>query len=287
VTRPTHVLVVAFGDAEQLGRCLASVGSAFERTVVDNSSSVVVRRVVEAQGATYLDAHRNRGFAGGVNLALRPLLVGEPRDVLLLNPDAVLQAGDILRLSGQLHGPGNSGVAAISPRLVDEDGLEQRVVWPFPSPPRAWREALGLSDRLASDDSFVVGAALLLRWEALLEIGLLDERFFLYAEETDWQRRARNHGWASAVCRDVVGVHVGGGASSDRSRRETLFHAAQETYVRKWFRPGGWWTYRAAAIVGATGRTLVLRGDRRAAAGRRAVTYIVGPRRRAGFTNAS
>jgi GT2 family glycosyltransferase len=286
MTRPVHVVIVAFGRPAQLDRCLSSIGSTLERTVVDNSSSLEVRGVVEDHTARYLDAARNRGFAGGVNVALRRLFADEPRDVLLLNPDASVQAADMARLTQYLHESSNARVAAVAPRLVNEDGIDQRVVWPFPSPVRAWREALGLPMPPPGDEIFVIGAALLLRWEALHEVGLFDERFFLYAEETDWQRRARDLGWTSSLCRDVVGAHTGGGASVDEARREALFHAAQETYIRKWFGAKGWWSYRVAAVAGATGRALVLSGDRRAAAGRRALTYARGPRRRAGFPSA-
>ena len=93
---------------------------------------------------------------------------------------------------------------------------------------------------------------MLLRWEALQQVGELDERFFLYGEETDWQRRAAQLGWTAALCPDVVAVHDGAGSSDDPSRREVLFHAAQETYIRKWYGRRGrsrstnpaWWSIR-------------------------------------------
>jgi GT2 family glycosyltransferase len=277
-------VVVAFGNPHQLDSCLAAIGQNFDLVVVDNSSSADVHAIAEAHGARYVDSGRNRGFAAGVNVALEPLLAGEPRDVLLLNPDASLRAEDVTRLANCLHEARNRNVAAISPRLIDPEGGDQRVVWPFPSPRRAWGEAIGLTEPRACGGTFVIGAALLLRWEALRVVGLFDERFFLYAEETDWQRRAFALGWRSLLCVDVVGVHAGGGASDDTAHREVLFHAAQETYIRKWYGSGGWWTYRAAALVGATARAILLRGDRRAAAARRALLYARGPRQRAGFT---
>src|SRR5581483_363837 len=132
---------------------------------------------------------------------------------------------------------------------------------------------------LPARERFAVGAVLLLRWEAVQEVGLFDERFFLYAEETDWQRRARGLRWRTELCQEAVAAHVGGGTSSDPVRREILFHAAQETYVRKWFGLAGWWTYRSAAVVGASARAIVLRRERRRAAARRARLYARGPRR--------
>ena len=86
---------------------------------------------------------------------------------------------------------------------------------------------------------FVIGAVLLIAREALDEVGLFDERFFLYAEETDWQRRARARGWEAAVCGDASAHHEGAGTSENPLRREMLFQAAQETYIRKWYGAAG------------------------------------------------
>ena len=120
---------------------------------------------------------------------------------------------------------------------------------------------------------------LLLRWEALQDIGLFDERYFLYAEEVDWQRRGLRLGWKAAVCGSVTVVHAGGGTSDDPTRRDVLFHAAHETYMRKWYGDPGWLVYRLAAFAGAVARAAVLSGERRAAAARRAGLYARGPRR--------
>lgn len=278
MTRPVRVVVVAYHVPEGLDTCLAGLGGELEVTVVDNSSSPDVASVAERRGADYIMPGRNVGFAAGVNLALEVLLEGPPRDVLLLNPDATLGFAEIGKLSEFLHRPGNGRVAAVAPRLAGSDGAQQRVAWPFPHPVRAWVEAVGLG-RLRARHLFVIGAALLLRWEALLEVGLFDERFFLYAEEADWQRRALAHGWRAALCADAVGFHTGAGTSADPLRREALFHAAQETYMRKWYGRSGWSVYRSAALAGATARAVVLAGDRRAAAARRARLYARGPRR--------
>jgi GT2 family glycosyltransferase len=124
---------------------------------------------------------------------------------------------------------------------------------------------------------------MLLDWEAIREVGLFDERFFLYAEETDWQRRARRLGWSTRLCAQATAHHLGAGSSIDPARREALFHSAQETYIRKWFGLGGWETYRWAVITGAILRSAVLSGERRAQARRRARIYRVGPRVFAGM----
>jgi GT2 family glycosyltransferase len=282
MTHNGHAVVVAYHAPGDLDRSLAAFDNAAPVTVVDNSSSPTVRAVAERHGAEYIDAEANVGFAAGVNIALRRFDGRTETDILLLNPDAMLAPRDLHRLSEFLHRLGNERVAAVSPRLVGSDGESQRVVWPFPTPGRAWAEAAGFGG-LPAKQTFVIGAVLLLRWKAIHEVGLFDERFFLYAEETDWQRRANALGWRSAVCTGAVAEHIGAGTSESPLRREALFHAGQETYIRKWHGRTGWWLYRCAACCGAAGRALVLRGEPRANAARRALLYIRGPRRCAGL----
>ena len=278
MTQPVHVVVVAYGAAEQLDGALAALGAGYETTVIDNSSSQAVRAVAEKRGAAYVDPGRNLGFGVGANVALRQLLAGSPKDILLLNPDALLEPREIDKLARYLHRPENHRVGAVSPRLVRDDGREQRVVWPFPTPWRAWAEAVGLG-RVPARHTFVIGAVLALRWEAVVEVGLFDERFFLYAEEADWQKRAQALGWSSRLCVDAVASHRGAGTSTDPLQHMARFHAAQETYIRKWYGSAGWLLYRSAACLGAAARALFLTGDRRSAAARRALLYLRGPRR--------
>jgi GT2 family glycosyltransferase len=270
-----EVVVVAYGTPELLERCLTTLGAGISVTVVDNSSDPEVRSAAERHGATYLDPERNLGFAAGVNLGL-----GRCRssaDVLLLNPDATIDRAGVDALVRCLHA--RSDRACVAPAQLDPStGEPARVAWPLPTPFGAWVEAVGFG-RLRRGHQFMIGSVLLLRRSALIELGRFDERFFLYAEETDWQRRASRRSWSSAVCMQAIADHEGAGTSRDARRREALFHAGQETYIRKWHGAVGWWCYRAAAFAGAAGRMLVLTGRRRREATRRALIYLEGPRR--------
>jgi GT2 family glycosyltransferase len=274
-----EVVVVAYNAPASLARCLAGLQRQFAVTVVDNSSSTEVAAVARDGGARYIDAGANRGFAVAVNIALESL-AGEQSDVLLLNPDALIEPEAVALMSAFLHAAGRDRVGAVAPLLRGEDGREQQVAWPFPTPLRMCAEAIGLG-RLPARRRFVIGAALLLRSAALEDVGRFDERFFLYAEETDWQRRAAARGWRSAVCPEALARHEGAGSSADERRREALFHAAQETYIRKWYGRGGWLVYRLAAGAGAGARALLLTSERRAEASRRLRLYRRGPRRSA------
>ncbi|WP_262348184.1 glycosyltransferase [Cellulosimicrobium cellulans] len=268
-----EVVVVAYHAAGLLGRALTPLAGALPVTVVDNSGDPEVRRVAEDAGARYLDPGANLGFAAAVNLGVRAARPGA--DVLLLNPDARVDLDGVRALHRALRA--EPGLAAVGPAQVDDDGTPARVRWPFPTPAAAWRQAVGLGVP-ETREGFVIGSVLLLRRTALAAVGGFDERFFLYSEETDWQRRAHDAGWRSAVVEDVLAGHVGGGTSTDPTRRETHFHASQERYFRTHHGAAGWASARAAVVLGAVPRAL-LPGDRGEAARLRLRLYLRGPLR--------
>jgi GT2 family glycosyltransferase len=181
MTADPGVVVVAFHGADDLDRCLTPIAGSLTVVIVDNSSDDLVAKVASQHGCRYVDTGANLGFAAGVNAGVA--LLPDDVDILLLNPDAVISLDDIRAMCRSLSS--DPALAAVSPRLVDDAGTEQRVGWPFPTPARMWWEALG-GPRLRREPSdFVVGAVLLLRRAAWREVGGFDERFFLYAEEAD------------------------------------------------------------------------------------------------------
>jgi GT2 family glycosyltransferase len=268
------VVAVAYGAPDLLDACLDSLAGAFPVVVVDNSSSDAVRRVAGGHGAAYVDPGRNLGFAGGVNMGVSSL--GRPHgDILLLNPDAEVSPDAVVRLHVRLRA--DPGLACVAPSQVDPvDGAAARVGWPFPSPAGAWVEAVGLG-RLRRRVDFLIGSVLLVRAEALDAVGPLDEDFFLYAEEMDWQRRATSAGWRVALCPEVTATHVGAGTGGDSAEREIHFQASHERYVRKHFGTSGWWVYRSAVLAGSLVRSVVLPGDRGRRAAFRVRLFWTGP----------
>ena len=267
-----EVIVVAYHRPDLLRASLEPVRH-LPVTVVDNSSDPLVREVCTDLGVRYLDPGRNGGFAAGVNHGLADRLT-PGSDVLLLNPDAVIDEAGVRALHGALRA--RPDLASVGPRQLDGDDRPARVVWPFPTPWGAALEAIGLG-RLSGGPGYVIGSVLLLRAEALAEVGGLDESFFLYAEETDWARRAHDLGWRHALVPEVTARHLGAATSSDPGRRDAHFHASQERYHRKHFGSLGWQVTRAAVIVGSAARALLLRDDRASAARDRFRRYVRGP----------
>ena len=273
---PPEVVLVAYGSPDLVRDALAPLVGKLPLTVVDNSSLPEIREVAELAGARYLDPGRNGGFAAGVNHALRHRQT-PGSDVLLLNPDAVVSPEDVLTLQARLHEAPD--LASVGPAQVDGDGEAARVVWPYPSPAGTWIEAVGLGSlrRTPADRSFVIGSVLMLRADALEQVGPFDESFFLYAEETDWAYRATLLGRRHLAVPEVQALHLGGATSGDPTRRETHFHASQERYLRKHFGATGWHAARAGVLAGSAARAVALRGTGRDLALLRLRLYARGP----------
>lgn len=272
--RPVDIIVVAYGAVELLRRALEPV-AAMSVTVVDNSSLSEIAVLCAELGVRYIDAGANRGFAAAVNIGLAHR-ADTTTDVLLLNPDARIEPDQIALLQHRLRA--DPDLASVAPAQFDGKGGSTRVEWPFPTPLNAWLEAVGLA-RLQHGPRFVIGSVLLLRAEAITEVGGFDERFFLYAEETDWAFRARRLGWRHRVVDEATAEHVGGGTSSDDRTRMIRFHASQERFYRKHFGAVGWQMARAGLWAGASVRSLVLTGERARRARRHASLLRLGPMR--------
>jgi GT2 family glycosyltransferase len=272
---PVVAVVVAYGAPALLDECLASLAGGPPTVVVDNSCDPEVRAVTGRHGALYVDPGANLGFAGGVNAGMSGRA---DADVLLVNPDATVTPEDIDVLCRCLHT--DDRLSCVAPRQVSPaTGESDRVAWPFPTPAGAWVEAVGLG-RFRRRPDFLIGSVLLLRSSALDEVGVFDEEFFpLYAEETDWQRRACDLGWGVRLCEEATATHVGAGTGGDPERREVFFHAGQERYIRKHHGQVGWAVYRAAVLAGALPRALFLGGERRRLAAGRVRLYARGPMR--------
>jgi GT2 family glycosyltransferase len=207
------IVIVSWNVRELLRRCLRAVaasmagsGIAYEILVVDNASGDGTPAMLRAEfpAIRLLEAGENLGFAGGNNLALRAL-GDRARYILLLNPDTEPIGDALPRLLRELEV--RPELVAVGPQLRYPDGAVQPSRRRFPRrltffwestplerlwPANPWARRYRCAD--APDGApqpvgWLVGAALLVRAAALAPAGLLDERFFMYSEELEWQRR--------------------------------------------------------------------------------------------------
>lgn len=278
-------MIVAYHADPHLDACLdlltggaEAATAGFDVLVVDNGNAAATGEISRRHGAGYLPLPDNLGFAGGVNAALAAGW-DHRRDVMLLNPDARLTPAALDQLSAALHAAPRR--AAVAPALIGLDGSPQRATWPLPSPLQSWADAFALTALRERAPFFLVGAVLLLNGAALAELGGLDERYFLYSEEADWQLRARRAGWALVVVDDVVVAHEGSASSSDRLRRLRLFHASGELFGRRWYGRLGWQVMRMGNLAGAVRRGILASPEARRTGRQTAMLTAAGPLRTA------
>ena len=233
--RSVAAVVVTYDALPWIEQCLDSLRGV-ETVVVDNGSSDGTVDVVrERFGDVRVIESENRGLAAGWNVGIRET---DSRYVLLLNADAWL-VGDALRRLGTFADT-RPRAAVVGPRLLNADGTLQRSVRGFPTLWRLATEYLFLrklaprSSALNSfyagafahdavrEAEFVMGACMLARREAIAEVGLLDEDFFLFSEETDWCYRFHRAHWEVVFFPGAECVHVGGAAHGGRFYRENL-----------------------------------------------------------------
>ena len=222
------VIVVSYNTREHLARCLASVGGRHEVVVVDNGSTDGSRELVRERFADVrlVELAENRGFGAANNEGMR---VASGRYFLLLNSDAWPLEDAVEKLARFADANPRAGV--VGPRLRNPDGTLQRSVRGFPT---LWRIAteyfflrkLAPRSRALNafygarfdhesvrEAEFLTGAALLLRREAVNELGGFDESFFMFSEEVDLCYRMRAAGWSVVFYPGAEFVHVGGAST--------------------------------------------------------------------------
>jgi hypothetical protein len=173
-----------------------------------------------------------------------------PRYALLLNADTLLPPSALQDMLNFMDAHPEAGAAG--PRLVREDGsLDLACRRSFPAPSAFFYRVLGLSklfpksrrfgrynltyldpDELTEVDS-VVGAFMLVRAEAIHQVGLLDESFYLYGEDLDWAYRIRKAGWKIYYNPQITVLHVKGASTKHSRRARYEFYRAMYIFYRK------------------------------------------------------
>ena len=235
--------MVTFNALPWVEQALESVRG-HETIVVDNGSTDgTVELVREQFPEARLIQQENKGLGGGSNAGMR---VATGDWFLLLNSDAWATEGALERLVA--FGEAHPDAAVVGPKLRFPDGRLQRSVRGFPTLWRLATEYLFLR-KLAPrsralnafygngfdydrplEAEFLMGAVLLVRREAADTVGLFDEDFFMFSEETDWCYRFRQAGWNVLFTPDAEFVHVGG--ASTRQNWSPMFREQVRGHLR-------------------------------------------------------
>jgi N-acetylglucosaminyl-diphospho-decaprenol L-rhamnosyltransferase len=269
------IIVVSHNAGEYLERCLTSVtGGRHEVIVVDNASTDGSPDLVrERFPQVRLVEQANIGMGPGNNVGMR---LASGRYFLLLNSDAWVVGEAVERLVA--FGDEHPEAAVVGPRLSNPNGTLQRSVRGFPTlwrlateylflrklAPRSrlFNEFYGASFDHASvrEADWLYGACLLVRRQAADDVGLFDEDFFLFSEETDWCYRFRQAGWKVLFFPGAEVAHVGGASHGGRMYRENLRGHLRFLAKHRGSRQADW--ARLLLLAGTRLRATLYGGDR-------------------------
>ncbi len=251
------IVIVNYNSTEYLLDCIQSIyrslnGRNANIFITDNASVDGIHRVNQHFPEVKVQInHCNIGFGAAANQAIE---IGNSPYIVLINPDSKVENGLFDTAIDYLIS--NPSIGIIGPRILDNDGAIQESARSFPTPLTALFGRQSFFSRLfphnritranllahQSDGQtpmevdWVSGACMLIRRKAIKEIGLLDERFFMYWEDADWCQRMRNKGWKVVYFPRATVFHFVGKSSSKLLVRSIFeFHKSVYLLFNKYF----------------------------------------------------
>lgn len=260
------IVILNYRNAGLVRQCIKTIKmypteAEYEMIVVDNDSGDGIEEMLAERypETVFIASPSNIGYAAGNNLGISR---SRGRYVLVMNPDITVRPGSIDALVRFMDS--NPDVGTAGPKLVCPNGSIDESCYRFPGygTPIYRRTPLGRAaagkkalarytmedyDRKESRDvDWLLGAVLIVRRDALDSVGPLDERFFLYFEDTDWCRRFWEAGYRVAYCTDSEMIHYHERLSARGAwilgplRGATRIHMAScLKYFWKWRKAGG------------------------------------------------
>lgn len=275
------VIIVNWNTQNELRACLASLQDtgdvSAEIIVVDNASSDASVSMVQEEfpGVRLIVNQENAGFAKGSNMGIA---ASHGRYILLLNPDCVVSHGALETLVQ--FGDENKDAGILGLKVLNVDGTIQHscrrsptfgaVLFRnavlgriYPNNPYTREYLLASWDHNSVKEvDWVSGAALVMRREMIEDIGMLDERFFMYCEDMDLGCRARESGWKVVYLPTAVVTHAKGRSSDKDPNRMIIEHhksmyryymkhnAGHSPYIMRYVVAAGL-AFRASVLVAA------------------------------------
>jgi len=244
------VIIVNWNGAEFVGKCLKSVfeskfNKPWEVIVVDNNSSdKSVEIIKQFPQVIAIENKENVGFGAANNQALKQ---ATGKFIFLLNPDTQIFPDNLKKLVEKIEE--EEKIAIVAPQLVNEDGSLQEEMCPFPGLVDSILVLLKLH-RLPffkdlvypkvdysqeQEAEHLMGSALVIRREVLDSVGVFDEHFFLWFEETDLEKRIKEAGWKLIYYPQVRVVHLLSKSIKQVSplKRQLMWSKSLRIYFRK------------------------------------------------------
>jgi GT2 family glycosyltransferase len=261
------IITVSTSEAHWIRPCLSTVfthigDASVDVVVVDNESMDGTAKVVTTE---FPDARvvwsRNMGFSHANN---RGLMTCNARYILFLNPDTEILEGTFGELVQMMDARPRVGLLGV--RQLATNGRLDETIRYFPNALRALGDAISaerlpnrphwLGEREMDPSAYerefecdwVSGSFMLVRREAIESAGFLDERFFMYSDETDFCRRIKTAGWEVWHVPQMTILHHEGKAGI-KPRIESLGANSRMKYARKFFSPGHRALYFAAVLL--------------------------------------
>lgn len=263
------IVIVNWNTRECLRDCLASIYAqtrhiVFEVVVVDNASEDGSAAMVRAQfpQVRLIENRENRGFAAANNQGIAMV---HARYVLLLNPDTVVLDGAVQKIVAYADEHRDAGVVGCQVWMNETE--IQRTCFSFPSVwdlivqttglhrvfPRSrlfGRALLGWWDRLDEREVDVVsGMFMLVRREAIEDVGVMDEDYFVYTEETDWCYRFKQAGWRCLFTPVARIIHLDGGSKSTDQVSVKMYVQLHKSLLIFFRKRLGWWPWAMARVL--------------------------------------
>jgi GT2 family glycosyltransferase len=243
------IIIVNWNTKDCLLRCLESVfqsagKGSWEVMVVDNGSrDGSGSEVKKAFPLVHLiQNEKNMGFAKAVNQGLQR---ASERYILLLNPDTEVKPEMMKRLVSFMNAHSDVGIAGA--QLLNPDGSKQNSIANFPSlatellnksllrwifPEDFPGKGRNYPEPIEVDS--VIGACMMVRREAMEQVGLLDEDYFLFLEETDWCYRMKKVGWKIYHVPDAEVYHLQGkSAEKEKKRARVEYFRSRYHFFKK------------------------------------------------------
>ena len=243
------IIIVNWNTRDLLKSCLESVletihDISYEIIVVDNASQdgSVAMLQEKYPHVRLIQNTENRGFGAANNQAMR-IMTGQY--ALLLNSDAVLTENAVRELFTFMEA--HSDAAMACGQLLSADGSKQNSVANFPNLltlltntslleylfPNRYPSKRYSYDKPIEVDS-CIGACLLVRKKTIEDVGMLDERYFFFFEETDWAYHMRNAGWKIFHVPTAFIHHFQGQSIGRDIQSRIEFYRSRYQFFKKW-----------------------------------------------------